>query len=41
MLENGIFKLDNFIFYAIYIITKGHILGSCKDTIGLPSPKDK
>ena len=28
MLENGIFKLGNFIFYAIYIITGGHILGS-------------
>ena len=28
MLENGIFKLGNFIFYAIYVITEGHILGS-------------
>ena len=28
MLENGIFKLGNFIFYAIHIITRGHILGS-------------
>ena len=28
MLENGIFKLGNFIFYAIYVITGGHILGS-------------
>ena len=28
MLENGIFKLGNFIFYVIYIITRGNILGS-------------
>ena len=28
MLENWIFKLDNFILDAIYIITGGHILGS-------------
>ena len=28
MLENGIFKLGYFIFYEIYIITRGHILGS-------------
>ena len=28
MLENRIFKLGKFIFYVIYIITGGHILGS-------------
>ena len=37
MLENGIFKLGNFIFYTIYVITGGHILGSyltdLKDTV--------
>ena len=28
MLENEIFKLGNFIFYVIYIITGGYIISS-------------
>ena len=39
MLENGIFKLDNFILDAIYIITGGHILGSCLGYNWSPKPK--